>query len=142
MTRLRLIRLEYNILETLGVLLVNDKLGCFTLELPWKGNQKNVSCIPTGKYKGKRDGHHEDGIVYHIHGVPNRSGIMIHAGNTHIDIEGCILPGLYPGYLDGVRAVLSSRTAIERLDWHFKERNDDFEIEMGDGCGVVTKGGE
>ena len=27
-----------------------DNLNLFTLELPWKDNQRNISCIPAGYY--------------------------------------------------------------------------------------------
>lgn len=45
--------------QTLGELAVNDLNGvtlfsCKTLELPYKGNAKRVSCIPTGAYKVKK----------------------------------------------------------------------------------------
>ena len=35
---------------TNGKLECEGKLICNTIELPWKNNEKRVSCIPEGKY--------------------------------------------------------------------------------------------
>jgi Family of unknown function (DUF5675) len=40
---------------TNGKIEYNGKLICLTIELPWKENQKKVSCIPEGKYFIKND---------------------------------------------------------------------------------------
>ena len=42
---------EYYLKYTLGNLYYNDELICYTIELPWKNNQKSISCIPPGLYK-------------------------------------------------------------------------------------------
>lgn len=77
---------------TFGVLLVEGRILCLTLERPFLYNIRNKSCIPLGKYH----------CVYHVgkskegyllRGVSDRSGIMIHAGNTLSDTSGCILLG-------------------------------------------------
>jgi len=68
--------------------------GCFTLELPWRDNAEDISCIPPGTYKAK--------ITYsnkfkrdlpELLDVPGRSKVRIHAGNTTRDTLGCILVG-------------------------------------------------
>ena len=38
---------------TNGTLTLNGHFVCFTLELPWKENKRNISCIPEGKYELK-----------------------------------------------------------------------------------------
>ena len=89
-----------------------------TLELPWKNNQRNVSCIPTGEYRGNylhRSGSGRFNRVYHITGVSGRAGILIHAGNVTSQIQGCILVGMEAGTLAGEPAVLSSAVAMEKL---------------------------
>ncbi len=72
-------------------LLLNGDRVCYTIELPWKNNQHQISCIPEGRYELEkryelRFGHHF--ILPH---VPNRSGILIHAANDALkEIKGCI----------------------------------------------------
>ena len=36
---------------TNGALFVNGRFICFTIELPWRENRRNVSCIPEGRYE-------------------------------------------------------------------------------------------
>lgn len=100
---------------TTGELLVEGEHFMWTLELPWRGNQSGVSCIPTGAYsvfltlstRFKRE-------MPRLIGVPSRLGILIHPGNTDHDTEGCILVGNRRD--DGV--LYESRAAFGRfLDW-------------------------
>ena len=86
----------------------------YTLELPYRDNQKNISCIPEGEYilrphksgtLGKcfkvysLDENDKDNIpitgdtLYKLKEVPNRSGILIHRGCELKDTRGCILIG-------------------------------------------------
>jgi hypothetical protein len=79
---------------TLGELLIEGVHFCFSLEDPWKDNAVDVSCIPTGVYqlmlmysvRFQRD-------MPRVIGVADRTGILIHYGNTDADTEGCILLG-------------------------------------------------
>jgi hypothetical protein len=50
--------------------------------------------------------------VYQVCDVPDRSHILIHAGNTNEDTHGCILLGLMYGTLGTETAVISSRAAF------------------------------
>jgi hypothetical protein len=91
-------------------------------ELPWKDNAPNISCIPVGKYKCERyisESYPKERCAYHVKDVPGRKGILLHAGNTWKDTQGCILIGRGRGclYLDGkdVMAVLSSRQAMQEF---------------------------
>lgn len=99
----------------LGVLELDNKEICKTLELPWRDNQKGISCIPTGEYKLSPYPSSRFGEVYIVNDVPNRTGILIHTGNTADDIEGCILVGDSYGKLNGKKAVLNSRQAFNLL---------------------------
>ena len=100
---------------TYGVLLIDGKPSFVTLEDAWKDNAKQVSCIPTGTYKIVRHKSPRFGKTYKVLDVPDRSEILIHAGNTHEDTQGCILVGLMFGVLGAQTAILSSRTAFEAL---------------------------
>lgn len=64
-----------------------------TLELPWKENQRRVSCIPAGGYQIKRHISPKFGEVFKVMDVEGRDEILIHAGNYLSDIQGCILIG-------------------------------------------------
>ena len=77
---------------TLGRFVIGNFQG-FTLELPWKDNQKNISCIPEGEYEYFFRESPKNGEVLELRNVENRAFIQIHAGNYTSQIHGCILPG-------------------------------------------------
>lgn len=91
-------RLEDNQIQTLGRLFIFDSqynivFNCVTLELAWRNNQSNISCIPPGKYIVQRRHSITHDWHLHIQNVPNRTYILFHAGNYNSDTKGCILPG-------------------------------------------------
>lgn len=100
---------------TLGVLSSNDGLLCFTLENPWLDNQVSISCIPEGHYTCKPHNGRKYQNTWEVTSVSGRSAILFHSGNVEKDTRGCILPGLTKGVLNGKRAVLGSRLAMEKL---------------------------
>lgn len=62
----------------------------FTIERPWRGNERFVSCIPEGIYnlaphKGERWP-----SAIRLEDVPNRSGILIHPALRVSHVKGCI----------------------------------------------------
>ncbi len=103
--------------QTTGTLSTNG-FSCDTLELPYKENQENISCIPNGKYLAKFKDKNDLGFCYELQDVPGRSGILIHKGNYVTDIEGCILLG--NGYSDlnhdGLKDVLNSSETINKFN--------------------------
>ena len=100
--------------------------NCYTLELPWRDNQRSISCIPPGDYLTKTRQSPRFGLTYHVTEVPGRSYILIHSGNwagdtskgykTHVN--GCILLGKSRGWLAGQVAVLNSRITVRRFMEH------------------------
>lgn len=76
-----------------GLMVHENRLVAGTLELPWRFNQRNVSCIPEGKYRAVPHSGGRNGDCYELTDVKGRSDIQIHAGNRIRDIEGCILLG-------------------------------------------------
>jgi len=115
MKKLKLVRVSEYKDATLGVLCLDARPMFVTLEDRWFDNEKQLSCIPAGKYKIKRHDSPKFGKVYLVCDVPNRSHILIHAGNTKEDTHGCILLGLMYGLLGTNVAVLSSRAAFEQF---------------------------
>lgn len=108
-----IVRLEHRETETLGVLLLDGRIFCDTLELPWRQNYESISCIPEGLYRVERKIGPELGEAWHVWDVPQRTGIVLgHVGNTHHDTQGCVLLGLRTGQIDGKRAVLDSTRAV------------------------------
>lgn len=83
-------------------------IACKTLELPWRNNQRSVSCIQEGEYLVTYSGpvlkddpttevdesggrHPRPYGHYIVHNVPGRSGILIHRGYNPSWSQGCIL---------------------------------------------------
>lgn len=106
--RAELIRLEQGQDGTFGVMRLDGRVFCVTLEPPDKGNQADISCIPTGEYVCRRVESPRFGETYEITGVPGRTHILLHPGNVTDDTRGCVLLGKHFGKLRGDRAVLNS----------------------------------
>jgi hypothetical protein len=65
-----------------------------TAEDDWRENKPRVSCIPVGTYTCRRTMYYKHGYpTFEITGVPGRSRILFHSGNTEEDVEGCVLLG-------------------------------------------------
>jgi hypothetical protein len=119
-----LIRLQDNGNQTVGELRIYQGhelvFACFTLELPFRDNQKNISCIPKGTYLVKKRHDRRSRFKYphlHIQDVPGRTWILVHRGNYSFQIEGCLLVGnrLVDINRDGQLDVANSRTTLDRL---------------------------
>lgn len=120
--KLILLRKTQNDNQTLGTLSVVDDKGvlvfsCTTLELPWKNNQHNVSCIPVGVYTVQMI--YSEKYKYHftVNTVSDRQGILIHIGNYTADTHGCILVGHFakPADKGAGYMVCESAVTIGRL---------------------------
>lgn len=102
---------------TLGVFIINGNQFA-TIERAWLENKRNESCIPQGRYLCKflpRSASGKYKNCYHLQNVKDRSGILIHNGNLASHSKGCIILGSRRGFLNGKRAVLSSKTAMTKL---------------------------
>ena len=93
-----MIRKTFTDESTIGELFLNGEKMCDTLELPYKDNQRSISCIPAGEYSARLRYPRESGSRDYLHilvkDVPNRDYILFHRGNTAKDSRGCILVGL------------------------------------------------
>lgn len=99
---------------TIGIMRMSGKFFCFTLEPPDRNNGLD-SCIPVGEYSCKRYSSAKYPDTFEVTNVPNRSYILIHSGNIDKHSLGCILLGSNAGYLEGKRAVLSSKSAFKKF---------------------------
>ena len=91
---LTLTRLSQNAIRTRGEITDDDSGAVVvpaTLELPWRDNQHDISCIPAGVYTCAYTDHPTHGWVYQVMDVPDRDAILLHIGNKPADTEGCIL---------------------------------------------------
>lgn len=98
---------------TNGELLLNGEKVCSTIELPWKENKTQVSCIPEGKYELRKRYTQRFGKHFILMNVPNRSFILLHAANDALkEIKGCIAP---VSFLNGEGKGSQSRIALAKL---------------------------
>jgi hypothetical protein len=66
---------------------------CPTIELPWKSNQVQTSCIPEGRYEITK--RYSKKFKWHllINNVPDRHLILMHPANdANLELKGCIAP--------------------------------------------------
>lgn len=90
---------------------------CYTLELPWKNNARQISCIPTGtydvvpRYTQKYKNH------FHVLNVPKRSYILLHSGNLPTQTRGCVICGLSKFDIDGdkIPDVANSKECMKQM---------------------------
>lgn len=112
---------------THGVL-VFDGFTCHTLELPWRDNERNISCIPTGHYRCSEVDSPKFGKAYQIHDVPERSHILFHRGNWASEVKGCILLGSARTIMANQEAVLQSKITMDQFHEHLDHRDFDLTI--------------
>lgn len=96
----------------------------YTLELPWRNNESNISCIPAGIYrchmtmsaKMKK-------MLYLVDGTGKRTGIRIHSANLagsieagfHSQLNGCIAIGEKLGLMGKQKALLLSSSGVRKF---------------------------
>lgn len=98
---------------TNGALFYQGKFICFMIELPWKENARNVSCIPDGRYELAL--WYTDRFKHHlvVKNVPGRSGILVHPANNAVkELRGCLAPVTH---LTGIGTGVLSRKALDKL---------------------------
>ena len=120
--RIELFRLEYEEKQTLGECAITengkDLFLTKSLERADNNNQRNSSCIPSGKYLCVLEYSNRFNCdLWEIKGVPNRSECKFHSANYWHDLNGCIALGTK--YLDinndGFRDVLNSKNTMKKF---------------------------
>lgn len=105
-----------------------DNFQVHTLELPWKDNAKNISCIPKGEYIAELDYYHQGKYpAYELRSVPERTEIKIHIGNYPKDVKGCIAIGSERDVPS--QMIKQSRRAYEKFMEYTKSDNS-FALEI------------
>lgn len=103
------------------LIVIDDKkqtFSCRILELPWKQNERRVSCVPAGTYKMVLEESPRFGqLLWELKGVPNRSECKFHVANFVRQLHGCFAPG--DRFLDidgdGIIDVARSRYTLNRF---------------------------
>lgn len=113
---LELIRLEENEkFGTFGILKINKKVFCVTLEPSDLENAPSVSSIPAQQYLIRRIQSPTFGETFQIDNVPGRSHILFHKGNVVGHTEGCVLLAQHFGKLGNNRAILNSGVTFKNF---------------------------
>lgn len=101
--------------------------SAFSIELPWRNNDRQISCIPQGRYLCRIYNSPKHGHVYLLNDVPNHDFVEIHAANYggdrklgyKCDLLGCIGLGdtMAATTVNGLtqRMVTNSRATIARF---------------------------
>jgi hypothetical protein len=108
-------RVESNEDGAFGVLSIDGKPICVTLEEKWRDNAKGNSCIPAGTYTALKYSGTKYKDVWIVENVPNRSAILFHWGNTNDNTAGCILVGEYFADFGQKRGIANSVKTFQML---------------------------
>ncbi len=99
---------------TNGSIFIADLFIAYSIELPWKDNHTQVSCIPEGRYALTKRYTLRFGKHAELVDVPGRSLILIHPANDALkELKGCIAP---VSILTDAGKCLGSRSALEILN--------------------------
>jgi hypothetical protein len=116
---------------TQGILEWNGTLICYTIELPWLGNQRRISCIPEGEYFLQKRFSPKFKWHFLLMDVPGRDLILIHPANdAKLELLGCIAPVTVH---TGIGKGSASRKALEKLKSLTKkafERNEEVILKI------------
>jgi hypothetical protein len=84
---------DYHPLGTNGILVCNNSLVCYTIELLWQDNRRMVSSVPEGRYQLVERYSEKHRFHLLVKGVPDRTLILIHRANHAAkELKGCIAP--------------------------------------------------
>ena len=137
----KLKRTSFEKKQTLGELEIFFKgksmFKCKTLELADLNNEKRKSCIPAGTYDVAKRNSAKYGDHFQVLNVPDRDYILIHHGNYHTDILGCILVGKTHQDINGddCKDVTSSKVTMKELN---KQLPKSFTLEIENRCSPST----
>jgi hypothetical protein len=93
-----------------------------TIELPWRDNRRQRSCIPPGTYRCALVNSPKFGRVYQVHAVPGRDHVLIHAANLAGDVDlgfttqlhGCLSPALRLGTMRNTAGQMQAAALVSK----------------------------
>ena len=114
---------------TIGVLRLDGKFQCFTLEDKIREIKiAGKTAIPKGNYKVILSmSNRFQKVLPLIMDVPNFAGVRIHSGNTHADTEGCILVG---NLITNSRSIGESKLAMDKLMLILRSQQNGIELQI------------
>ena len=87
---------------------------CYNIELPWKQNQHEISCIPEYRYQLIRIDSPKHGDCLQVARVLNRGMVEVHSANYALkELRGCLAP---VQTLDSPGVGFSSRRAVQLIE--------------------------
>lgn len=106
---------------TFGVLTFGART-IHTVELPWRDNRRQRSCIPPGAYRCALVQSPRFGRVYGVANVPDRTHILIHSANLAGDVDlgwttqlhGCIAPAMRVGAMRNNKGRMQAAGLVSR----------------------------
>ena len=124
-------RIDKSDTQTLGIFTAYNKMSKLfelkTLELPYRNNDPNVSCIPSDEYIVRLTKSQKFGVdLYEVLNVQGRSGIRIHKANYFTELLGCIAVGVQfidlnnDGFLDVTNSKLAQEFMMGLLGKEFR----------------------
>ena len=132
---LTLIRTKIKNSDTMGVLLVDGKMMCHTMEPPLIPNDLHPKgAIAMGYYKVTlSQSPHFKRVLPLLHMVPGFEGVRMHAGNRPEDTRGCVLVGQYKEYEKGQLWLSDARSTEEKLVEYMlnhTEKNEEIYLDI------------
>ena len=116
---------------TQGVLEWNGTLICYTIELPWLGNQRRISCIPEGEYILQLRFSPKFKLHFLLMDVPGRDLILIHPANdAKLELLGCIAPVTVHTGIGKGSASRKALASIKALTKKAFERNEEVILKI------------
>lgn len=127
-----IIRTKYRNDGTFGTLYIDDWPVCVTLELPWKNNEPQVSCIPTLQTVAHRVESPKFGNTFEIV-VPDRTHILFHGANKIQDLLGCVGLAEFYHNFDGQAGVANPYKGAAMIEFHQLTKSvDKFDVHIYD----------
>lgn len=129
---------------------------CKILELPWRKNARQISCIPEGEYlvtysdpvleddpttdADESGGRHARPYAHYIiNDVPNRSGILVHRGARPSHSHGCQLVSGRFTKIDTPQPELDPADSGKKLQWLIENLPKAFRLLIEAKSGVPYK---